>query len=61
MPEANYAPQKSRFLKDFDRMAARVRRVLISRYGEKQAKALVSESRREYEALAVGRAPDDAP
>ena len=51
MPEANYAPQKSRFLKDFDRMAARVRRVLISRYGEEQAKALVSESRREYEAL----------
>ena len=51
MPEANYAPQKSRFLKDFDRMAACVRRVLISRYGEEQAKALVSESRREYEAL----------
>jgi len=51
MPEANYAPQKSRFLKDFDRMAARVRRVLISRYGEEQAKALVSESRQEYEAL----------
>ena len=51
VPEANYAPQKSRFLKDFDRMAARVRRVLISRYGEEQAKALVSESRREYEAL----------
>jgi len=51
MPEANYARQKSGFLKDFDRMAARVRRVLISRYGEEQAKALVSESRREYEAL----------
>ena len=51
VPEANYAPQKSRFLKDFDRMAACVRRVLISRYGEEQAKALVSESRREYEAL----------
>jgi hypothetical protein len=51
MPEANYAPQKSGFLKDFDRMAARVRRVLISRYGEEQAKSLIAESRREYEAL----------
>jgi hypothetical protein len=51
MPEANYAPQKSRFLKDFDRMAARVRRVLISRYGEEQAKALIRDSRKEYEAL----------
>jgi len=51
MPEASYVPQKSRFLKDFDRMAARVRRVLVSRYGEEQAKALLTESRREYEAL----------
>ena len=51
MPEANYAPQKSRLLKDFDRMAARVKRVLISRYGEEQAKALIRESRQEYEAL----------
>ena len=42
MPEASYASQKSRLLKDFDRMAARVRRVLISRYGEEQAKALIS-------------------
>jgi len=51
MPEASYASQKSRFLKDFDRMAARVRRVLVSRYGEEQAKAILTESRREYEAL----------
>jgi len=51
MPEASYASQKSRLLKDFDRMAARVKRVLISRYGEGQAKALIRESRREYEAL----------
>lgn len=51
MPEASYAPQKSRFLKDFDRMAARVRRVLVSRYGEEQAKALIRDSRKEYEAL----------
>jgi len=51
MTQLSYAPQKARLLKDFDRMAARVRRVLISRYGEEQAKALVSESRREYEAL----------
>jgi hypothetical protein len=51
MPEASYVPQKSRLLKDFDRMAARVKRVLISRYGEGPAKALIRESRREYEAL----------
>jgi hypothetical protein len=51
MAEASYVPQKSRLLKDFDRMAARVKRVLISRYGEEQAKALMRESRREYEAL----------
>ena len=51
MPEASYASQKPRLLKDFDRMVARVKRVLISRYGEEQAKALIRESRREYEAL----------
>jgi hypothetical protein len=51
MPEASYASQKSRLLKDFDRMVVRVKRVVISRYGEEQAKALIGESRREYEAL----------
>jgi hypothetical protein len=51
MAEANYVPQKSRLLKDFDKMVARVKRVLISRYGQEQAKALIRESRREYEAL----------
>jgi len=51
MPEASYASQKPRLLKDFDRMAARVKRVLISRYGEEPAKALIGESRREYETL----------
>jgi hypothetical protein len=51
MPEASYASQKPRLLKDFDRMAARVKRVLISRYGEEPARALIGESRREYEAL----------
>jgi len=51
MPEANYVPQKSRLLKDFDKMVARVKRVLISRYGEEPAKALIGESRQEYEAL----------
>jgi hypothetical protein len=51
MPEANYVPQKSRLLKDFDRMVSRVKRVLVSRYGEEPARALITESRREYEAL----------
>jgi hypothetical protein len=51
MTEASYVPQKARLLKDFDRMAARVKRVLISRYGEEQAKTLITESRREYEAF----------
>jgi L-2-amino-thiazoline-4-carboxylic acid hydrolase len=51
MTEANYVSQKSRLLKDFDRLAHRARRVLISRYGEKEANTLIRESRREYEAL----------
>jgi len=51
MPEASYASQKSRLLKDFDRMVARVKRVLISRYGREQAQALIRQSRQEYEAL----------
>ena len=51
MPEASYASQKSRLLKDLDKMAARVKRVLISRYGREQAQALIRQSRQEYEAL----------
>ena len=41
----------SRLRKDLDRSLARVRRVLIARYGEKQANTLIRESGQEYEAL----------
>ena len=51
MTDANYVSQKSQLLKDFDKSVARVKRVLISRYGEEQTNTLIRESRQEYEAL----------
>ena len=51
MPYENYVSRKSRLLKDFDKSVARVKRMLISRFGEEQANALIRESRQEYEAL----------
>lgn len=51
MTSENYVSRKSRLLKDFDRAVARVRLVLIARYGEEQAKISIGESRQEYEAL----------
>ncbi|MBA4367651.1 MAG: hypothetical protein C0403_08430 [Desulfobacterium sp.] len=51
MPYQTYVSRKSRLLKDFNRSVARIKRVLISRYGEEQANALIRESRQEYEAL----------
>jgi hypothetical protein len=51
MTDANYVSRKSRLLKDFDKSVARVKRVLISRYGEEQTNTLIRESRQEYEAL----------
>jgi len=51
MTHENYVSRKARLLKDFDRSLVRVKRVLISRYGEEKATALISNSRREYEAL----------
>jgi hypothetical protein len=51
MTYENYVSRKSRLLKDFDKSVARVKRMLISRFGEEQANALIRESRQEYEAL----------
>ena len=51
MTHETYVSRKSRLLKDFDRSVARVKRVLISRYGEEQTDALLRESRLGYEAL----------
>ena len=51
MTYENYVSRKSRLLKDFDKSVARVKRMLISRFGEEQANALIRDSRQEYEAL----------
>lgn len=51
MKDNNYISRKKQFLKSFDRSIARSKRVLIDRYGKEQASSLISESRREYEAI----------
>jgi len=51
MTYENYVSRKSRLLKDFDKSVARVKRMLISRFGEEQANALIRDSRQEYEVL----------
>ena len=51
MRDDNYISRKQQFLKSFDRSIARSKRVLICRYGDEHTNSLISESRREYEAL----------
>jgi hypothetical protein len=51
MSDNNYISRKQQFLKSFDRSIARGKRVLIDLYGNERANSLISESRREYEAL----------
>ena len=51
MTSENYVSRKFQLLKNFDRAIARVKPVLISRYGEEQANTLIRESRQEYEDL----------
>ncbi len=51
MRENNYISRKQQLLKSFDRSIARSKRVLVTRYGSEQANSLISECRREYEAL----------
>ncbi|MHB8138075.1 MAG: L-2-amino-thiazoline-4-carboxylic acid hydrolase [Smithellaceae bacterium] len=51
MKEDNYIYRKKQLLKGFDRSVARSKPVLITRYGDEQANSLISECRREYEAL----------
>jgi hypothetical protein len=51
MREENYISCKLQLLKSFDRSIARSKQVLISRYGNEHTNSMISESRREYEAL----------
>lgn len=51
MINKNYSSLKLRLLKRFDKTITRVKPVLISRYGEEQAKTFIRESRQEYETL----------
>lgn len=51
MTDDGYAARKSRLLRDFDRSIARIERSLAARFGDGQARTLISESRREYETL----------
>ncbi len=46
-----YLSRKSKLMRDFDKMAARIKPGLLSRYGEEQIQDLIRESRQEYEAL----------
>jgi len=51
MTSQDYVPQKSQLLKDFSKSVAHVKEVLVARYGQEQADAIVAESRQEYDAL----------
>jgi hypothetical protein len=51
MRNDNYISRKHQLLKSFDRSIARSKRVLICRYGNEHTNSLISEFRREYEAL----------
>ena len=51
MTHGNYVSRKAPLLKAFDRSVGRVKRMLVSRFGEGQANALIRESHQEYEAL----------
>ena len=51
MADNYYIVRKSRHLKDFDRTAKHIRRVLVSHYGDDLAHPFLEETRREYEAL----------
>ena len=48
MSYETYVSRTSRWLKGFDRSVSRVKHVLAARYGEKEAHALIRESRQEY-------------
>lgn len=51
MADNYYVARKLKLLRSFDKSAARVNRVLVSRYGKEQASILTKEARREYEAI----------
>ncbi len=46
-----YESQRGKLLKDFDNVARKTAKVLISHYGREQANAMVPQARREYETL----------
>jgi hypothetical protein len=46
-----YASRKRKLLRDFDRIARRVRDAFVSPYGEERTDAVIGETRREYGAL----------
>lgn len=51
MPVKTYVSRQSGLMKDFDRAIARVKHLLVARYGEENANALMRESRQKYEEL----------
>ncbi len=51
MFENYYVARKSELLKDFDRLAKRVKRVFLPRFGDDLTNVMIEETRREYEAL----------
>jgi hypothetical protein len=51
MSSGTYLSRKAKLLKGFDRSISRVENILIARYGEHEASALVHESREHYAAL----------
>jgi hypothetical protein len=48
MTQESYVSRASRLLKDFDTSVSRVEHLLVARYGEEEAHALVRESRQRY-------------
>ncbi len=51
MSNKNYCSRTTQLLKKFDKSIARVKHLLIARFGEDQAHALIIDSRREYVSL----------
>jgi hypothetical protein len=51
MTDHNYLPRRLKLLKSFDRSVSHGKQVLISRFGEELANALIRKSRHEYEVI----------
>lgn len=46
-----YGSRKAKLMKDFDRMAGKMKDIIVSRYGKKEADGVVADARKEFEAL----------